>query len=380
MFAAGAAIFALLYSVQALLPQISADFDVSPATAGLTMSVTTAALALAIVPASALSERWGRSRVLICAVTAAAVFGALQPFSPTFGILLMVRALQGVAMAGMPAVAMAYLADEIHPSALAGAVGTFVAGNGIGGLSGRILGGVISDVGGWRWGLGAVSLLSALCAAAFVALLRGLPAHPPSRSLGDGVRVHLRDPLLRRLFVAGFVLMGGFVTVYNYLGYRLLRPPFDLPPAAVGLIFLAYLAGTAASALAGRLADARGARVVLIGSVLVAIAAILLTVPDVLLTVLAGLVLVTVGFFAAHAVASGWVSRRAATARGQAAGVYLFAYYLGSSVGGWIGGLVFERGGWTTTALYVTAMFAVALLPTLRVPVRSASVVEPVSG
>jgi MFS transporter, YNFM family, putative membrane transport protein len=380
MFAAGAAIFALLYSVQALLPQISADFDVSPATAGLTMSVTTAALALAIVPASALSEQWGRSRVLICAVTAAAVFGALQPFSPTFGILLMVRALQGVAMAGMPAVAMAYLADEIHPSALAGAVGTFVAGNGIGGLSGRILGGVISDVGGWRWGLGAVSLLSALCAAAFVALLRGLPAHPPSRSLGDGVRVHLRDPLLRRLFVAGFVLMGGFVTVYNYLGYRLLRPPFGLPPAAVGLIFLAYLAGTAASALAGRLADARGARVVLIGSVLVAIAAILLTVPDVLLTVLAGLVLVTVGFFAAHAVASGWVSRRAATARGQAAGVYLFAYYLGSSVGGWIGGLVFERGGWTTTALYVTAMFAVALLPTLRVPVRSASVVEPVSG
>ena len=275
MFAAGAAIFALLYSPQAVLPQLSADFQVSAASAGLTMSATTAALALAIVPASALSERWGRARVLGWAVTAAAVLGVLLPFSPTYGILLAVRALQGVAMAGMPAVAMAYLADEIHPSALAGAVGTFVAGNGLGGLSGRLLGGVVTDVGGWRLGLGAVSLLSVLCAVTFVILLRGLQTHPPAPATGGGVRVHLADPVLRRLFVAGFVLMGGFVTIYNYLSYRLLRPPFDLPPAVVGLIFLAYLAGTAASALAGRLADRRGARVVLVGSVLVAIAAVL---------------------------------------------------------------------------------------------------------
>jgi predicted MFS family arabinose efflux permease len=365
MFAAGTAIFALLYSPQAVLPQISAEFRVSPAEAGLTMSATTAALALAIVPASALSERWGRSRVLVWAVTAAAVLGVLLPLSPTYEILLTVRALQGVAMAGMPAVAMAYLADEIHPSALAGAVGTFVAGNGLGGLSGRILGGVVSDVGGWRWGLGAVSLLSVAGAVLFVLLLRGLPSHPPVPSPGG---VHLRDPLLRRLFFAGFVLMGGFVTVYNYLSYRLLDPPFNLPPALVGVIFLAYLAGTAASALAGRLADRRGARVVLAGSVLVAIVAVLLTVPDSLVLVLIGLVLMTAGFFAAHAVASGWVSRHAVSARGQAAGIYLFAYYFGSSVGGWIGGLVFEAGGWTLTALYVAAMFALALLPAVGWP------------
>jgi YNFM family putative membrane transporter len=107
MFAAGTAIFALLYSAQAVLPQISAEFQVSPAEAGLTMSATTGALALAIVPVSALSERWGRARVLVWAVAAAAVLGVLLPLSPTYGILLTVRALQGVAMAGMPAVAMA---------------------------------------------------------------------------------------------------------------------------------------------------------------------------------------------------------------------------------------------------------------------------------
>jgi predicted MFS family arabinose efflux permease len=100
----------------------------------------------------------------------------------------------------------------------------------------------------------------------------------------------------------------------------------------------------------------------------VAIAAVLLTVPDSLLLVLVGLVLVTAGFFAAHAVASGWVSRHAVSARAQAAGIYMFAYYFGSSVGGWVGGLVFERGGWTLTSLYVVTMFAVALLPTVGWP------------
>lgn len=361
MFAAGAAIFALLYSVQAVLPQLSAAFHVTPAGAGLAMSAPAAALAFAIIPASALSERWGRARVLITSVGLAALLGVLLPLSPTYAALLGLRTLQGFAMAGMPAVAMAYLADEIHPSALAGAVGTFVAGNGLGGLAGRMLAG---GVGGWRLGLAAVSALSVGCAIAFAVLL---PAQRnPSVRTGGALRRHLGNPALRRLYVAGFVLMGGFVTIYNYLSYRLLHPPFSLAPRLVGLIFLAYLAGTAASAWAGRLADRHGARVVLRGAVLLAALAAAVTLPDSLPAVLAGLVLVTAGFFAAHAVASGWVGRLAETARGQAAGMYLFAYYAGSSLGGWVGGLVFERAGWTATVGYVVAMFAAALLPTLR--------------
>jgi predicted MFS family arabinose efflux permease len=365
MFAAGAAVFALLYSVQAVLPQLSAGFGVSPAGAGLAMSVATAAIAVAVVPASALSERWGRRNVLLLSVALAAVAGLLLPLSPSYGVLLAIRTLQGVAIAGMPAVAMAYLADEIHPSALAGAVGMFVAGNGLGGLAGRMLAGLATDLGGWRAGLAAVSVLSVGCAVAFAVLLPRQRYGVRARARG-ALRRHLGDPALRRLFLAGFLLMGGFVTVYNYLGYRLLHPPFGLSPALVGCIFLAYLAGTAASALAGRLADRHGARVVYGGAVGLAALAALVTVPDVLVTVLCGLTLVTAGFFGAHAVASGWVGRLATVARAQAAGLYLLAYYAGSSLGGWVGGLVFERAGWSATVVYVVALFALALAPLRR--------------
>ena len=365
MFAGGAAVFALLYGVQAVLPQLSVAFHVGPAQAGLSMSVATAAIALAVIPISGLSERWGRVRVLRLSVGLAAVLGLLLPLSPTFGALVADRVLQGVAIAGMPAVAMAYLADEIHPAALAGAVGTFIAGNGLGGLAGRLVASAVTDLGGWRFGLGAVSALSVGCAVAFALLL------PPQRHSTRGpsvraVRRHLADPGLRRLYLAGFVLMGGFVTVYNYLGYRLLRPPFSLSPTLVGLIFFAYLAGTAASAIAGRLADRHGSRSVLYGAVAVATVAALVTLPDALPAVLIGLGLVTAGFFGAHAAASGWVGQLAMTARGQAAGLYLCAYYAGSSVGGWVGGLLYERFGWTATVGYVVCLFAIALTPAIR--------------
>jgi len=266
-------------------------------------------------------------------------------------------------MAGMPAVAMAYLADEVHPSALAGAVGTFIAGNGLGGLCGRMLAAVVTDAGGWRAGLATASGLSVGCAVAFAVLLppqrHGRHHSPPVRA----IRRHLADRGLRRLYLTGFVLMGAFVTIYNYLGYRLLQPPFSLSPALVGLIFLAYLAGAAASAAAGRLADRYGARRVLAGAVFVAIAAVTLTVVNSLPAVLTGLAMVTAGFFAAHAAASGWVGQLAHTARGQAAGLYLFAYYAGSSLGGWVGGLVYQHAGWPATVGYVAALFAVALAP-----------------
>jgi YNFM family putative membrane transporter len=367
MFLSGAAIFAVLYSAQAVLPQLSAAFDLPPATAALSMSVATAALALAVLPISALSERWGRVPVMSVSVAAVVVTGVLVPLSPNFGVLLVLRALQGVAVAGLPAVAVAYLADEVDPRALGGAVGMFIAGNGLGGLAGRMVAGVAADLGGWRAGLGAVAALALGCGAAFLGLLPAQrhfrPAPVSVRHVAASVRRHVGNPDLRRLYVAGFVLMGGFVTLYNYLGYRLIGPPFELPASLVGLVFLAYLGGTASSAVAGRVADRYGRHRVFTASVGLAIVAALVTLPDSLPAVLLGTLALTVGFFGAHSVASGWIGRLAGTDRAQASGLYLLAYYLGSSAGGWVGGLVYQHAGWTATVAYLVLLFAVALIP-----------------
>jgi YNFM family putative membrane transporter len=292
------------------------------------------------------------------------VLGLLAPFAPNIEVLLLVRGLQGVAIAGLPGLAMAHLSQEVRAGGVGGAMGLYVAGNTVGGLTGRLLSSAVADVAGWRAGLASVGVLALLCVVAFRVLLPSPTAAPALRGRGSllgHVGAHLRDVGIRRLCAISFVIMSAFVTVYNFLGYRLLEEPFGLSQTLVGLVFLAYLAGTTAAPAAGRLGDRVGRRVVLLGSVLLVMAAVLLTLSDVLALVLLGLVLFTVGFFGAHTSASGMVGNRAKVGTSQASALYLLAYYGGSSIGGWVGGLAYEWANWPGLVAYVSALGLIAL-------------------
>jgi MFS transporter, YNFM family, putative membrane transport protein len=364
LWCAGLATFVLVYSVQGLLPTLAAQFGVSSSASSLVLSATTGTLALAIVPLSAIAESWGRVRVMTVALALSAVLGLLAPLAPSFGALVAIRALQGVALAALPALAMVHMTREVAPRCLGGAMGLLIAGNTLGGLSGRLIAGVVADLGGWRVALAVVGAVSLAATVAFRLLLPPsvAPAAPRVRlrDLGGPLRVQLGDPGLRCLFGIAFLLMGAFVTVYNYLGFRLIAPPFSLPPALVGLVFLGYLAGSYASTAAGRLGDRVGRRRVLWAAVLVALAGAWITVPDALPAALAGLLLVTVGFFGAHSLASSWVGRRSSSLPGGAPAVasslYLLAYYAGSSIGGSVGGLAYDGAGWLGLVGYVSAL------------------------
>ncbi|HEX3780465.1 MAG TPA: MFS transporter [Pseudonocardiaceae bacterium] len=359
LFAAGLATFTALYCVQALLPSLATQFHLAPATASLVVSVSTAALAVGVIPLTALSEALGRTPVMTVSLFAAAGLGVLAAFSPNFTVLLVIRGLQGLALAGLQAVAMSYLAEELHRGSLGFGMGLYVAGNGIGGMIGRLLAGLVDDVSNWRWALGVVGVVALACAlifrfsilpsAHFVA--RPLRVRPLAASVGKA----FADSGLLRLYAAGFLLMGCFVTVYNYLGFRLLGPGFDLPEVVVGLIFVVYLAGCLASAFAGRLVDRFGRPRLLWVMAVITLVGLALMLPADLALVITGLVITTAGFFAAHAIASGWVSARSARLGVQGSAVYLFCYYLGSSIGGSVGGLFFTGSGWSGLTAYTGA-------------------------
>jgi YNFM family putative membrane transporter len=365
LFAAGLATFALLYVPQPLLPLLSRAFGASPAAASLAMSAGTFALAIAIIPVSSLSEILGRRAVMTVSVLAAAVLGLIVPLSPSLPVLIGIRVLQGFALAGVPATAMAYLAEEVEKADLGRAMGLYIAGNAIGGLSGRIIAGILAEHGGWRVATAGVSALALACAVAFAVLLPRssffTPSPPRLRVLRATLARNLADTGLLRLYLIGFALMGAFVTVYNYLTFRLSGAPFDLSTSVIGGLFTVYLAGTWSSTLAGRLADRAGRYVVLAVSVAVAIAGVALTLPSSLACVVAGLVVLTAGFFAAHSVASGWVGGRAPVAPAQASALYLCLYYIGSSVAGSAGGIFYSRGGWPATVAFAVVLLAVAL-------------------
>jgi len=373
MFAAGVATFAGLYTTQPLLPLLSRRLHVGPSASTLTLAFATAALAVSLLPAGWLSDRWGRVPTMTVALVLSAALGELAALSPTFAVLLVVRALQGAALAGVPAVGMTYLSEEIDPGSLGASIGLYIGGNALGGMAGRLIAGVLADVAGWRVAIAGVGALSVLCAALFWRIVppsqRQSPEETTPRAALAAVAVHLRDRGQRRLDMMAALLMGTFVAVYNALGFRLHGPPYRLSEAAIAAVFLVYPLGSISSALAGRLADRIGRRRVLPAGVLVALAGVAVTALHPLALVIAGIALLTVGFFAAHSVASSWVGRRADSARAQASALYLLAYYVGSSIGGPLGGVGWSADGWTGVSALAGALLACALLVSLALRV-----------
>lgn len=359
LVAAGLATFDAMYCTQALMPAIGADLRVDPAAAALTVSAATGLLAVTILPASVLSERFGRTRVIVVSALAAAVVGLLLPLAPSLPWLVAGRGLQGTLLAGVPATAMAWLAEEVDPSHLAPAMGQYVAGTTVGGLLGRLIPAGVLEFASWRWAILAAmtfALASGLVTA--LTLPRQRRFHPKRLTIASesaAVLRHWRDPALAGLFVLPFLLMGAFVSLYNYLGYRLIGE-FGLGQAAAGSVFLLYLCGTFASAYAGRLAARIGRGRVLLGGATLAALALPLAATSSLGAVLLATAAFTTGFFTTHSVASGWVGALAVRDRAEASGMYLSCYYLGSSVLGYASGHAFHALGWGGLIAWLTVL------------------------
>ncbi|MDR5749278.1 MULTISPECIES: MFS transporter [unclassified Caballeronia] len=363
---AGYATFSLLYCVQPLLPEFSAAFGVSPAESALSVSVSTASLALAIFVAGFVSEGWSRHRLMTMSLTASSILTIIAAFLPSWHALLFVRALEGLALGGVPAVAMAYLAEEVEPEGLGLAMGLYVGGTAIGGMAGRVISGVLADFFSWRVAIGGIGALGLLSTLAFRALLPPSRRFVPRRGMGfrhhrSALAAHIRNRDLPFLFLMGFVLMGSFVTLYNYVGYRLIGAPFRLNQTQIGAIFTVYLTGVVASPWSGKMADVFGRGRVLIASLALMMTGVLLTMSMSLPVIVGGIACLTFGFFAGHSVASGWVGRLALHAKGQAAALYLLAYYIGSSVIGSYGGHFWTGFGWSGVVGLIAALLFVGL-------------------
>jgi YNFM family putative membrane transporter len=370
LFLSGFATFSLLYCVQPLLPIFAQEFSVSPAESSLALSLSTGFLAIAIVCAAAVSEGLGRRSLMSISLVGAAVLTIATAFAPDWHLMLVIRALQGFVLGGVPAVAMAYLAEEIDPRGLGATMGLYVGGTAFGGMSGRVLTGIFAEYLSWRPALFLIGAIGLAAAIGFIALL------PPSRNFvrraGFDPQFHLKswlghlgNPALPFIFAIAFFAMGSFVTIYNYAGFRLVAPPYDLNQTELGLIFTVYLFGIGASSVGGILGDRLGHFNVLLTGIVITAAGCALTLSASLPLIVLGIIILTSGFFTTHSVASGLVGKLAVGTKGHASSLYMLAYYIGSSIMGSAGGWFWAMEGWAAIVVFTLVMMAFAFLSAL---------------
>lgn len=365
-FAAGFNTFAILYCVQPLMLEFTKEFNISPTTASLSLSITTIALAISMLIFGSLSEVWGRKPIMVYSMLVASGLCVLTAFSPNFHFLLIFRTLVGITLAGLPSVAMAYLGEEIEPKSLGSAMGLYISGNAIGAVSGRVISGTLSDYFGWHIAIGGIGIISLVATIIFWFYL---PSSQNFKSrklevgkLGKSLIDHLKDPGMICLYGLGFLLLGSNVALFNYIGYVLTAQPYSLSQTIVSWIFIILIIGMFSSVWTGKLVDRHGKQKILILNLVITLFGVCLTLEPNLFVKILGLGLFTFGFFGCHSIASSWVGQRALKNKAQASSLYLFLYYTGSSVGGTLGGLFWSTFGWEGLICMIIGFLIIAFM------------------
>ena len=350
------AMFATMYSTQGILPELARVFSVTPSRAGLTISV----LVIAVVAGSwiwgPLSDRVGGRNCLIAASALLVPASIAVALAPSFGVLLFIRAIQGLILPGLLAVGIPYVSEVFVPAFGARAMGWYMASLISGGLVGRLGVALLASVTGWRFALGTLAVFPLI---AVVVMMRGLPPAPQVR------RERVRGPIANRRIIAaaltGPSLFFVFVGVFSYIGFRLEAAPFNLSPTAASLVFGLWVVGAVAP-IAGRYAERVGwARVAIIGVVCAAIG-IALTVPDILTTTLIGLTFITIGMFTVVTAAPIGVGGARGVRPGAASALYYSIYYTAGALGAFLPGLAWQAAGWTGVSLVVGAVLLIGAL------------------
>ncbi|HTK10999.1 MAG TPA: MFS transporter [Ktedonobacteraceae bacterium] len=376
LFLGGLVTFASMYCVQPLLPIFAHDFRVTPSVASLVLSVTTGILAVMITFASSFSNAWGRKSIMGASLFCTAAITIVSAWSPNFTILLICRSVEGCVLAGIPAIAMVYLGEEISPKHLGTAMGLYIGGCAFGGMLGRFITGILTDLFSWRIAMLGIGLIGIISSWYFLQNL------PPSKHFVRqpfsakqhirGLGQQLKKPYLLCLYGIGFLLMGSFVTLYSYSGYQLIAPPYDLSQEMIGWLFSIYLLGMLGSSCMSGLANRWPRQQVLVFGIGLMLIGVLMTLNASLILKLLGIAFVTFSFFGSHAIASSWVSQQAAGGKAYASALYLCFYYIGSSVGNTSGGFFWSASGWTGVVGLISAFLLICLVLALVLPRLSA--------
>lgn len=356
-----------LFATQAILPSLAVIYGVKPSEIGIAANATTLGMAVAGLLVGAFSAQVERKRAICLSLLLLAVPTSLLSFAPNLAVFALLRVTQGLFMAAAFALTLTHLAERCErrtATALAAYVTGVVASN----LIGRLTAAFVAElVGAGSSFLFFAALNVAGAGLTAVALTRNSPEDMGERGrFWSAWLDHLSDPALRRTFAIGSLILFGFIGVFTYVGFVLMRPPHMLSMGALGLVFLVFAPSMVTTPLAGRVTERFGPGVTVPASLALALAGLVMLLTPNLLSIIVGMTLIGIGTFFAQAVATGHVGRIAQGDKAAASGLYLSSYYCGGLAGAAAIGQLFDRLGWIAAVAGVFGALGLAAVLGLK--------------
>ncbi|HCM1078570.1 MFS transporter [Vibrio parahaemolyticus] len=356
-------VFSNLYLLQPMLPTFATLFSISETQVNWLFAASTLALSFSLVPMAVLSESIGRKPVMMVGLFSIPGISALMLLGDSFIFLVACRALIGIALAAFAAVAVAYMAEELDKHAFSMAIGTYIAANSLGGIAGRISGGLLADnfsVDVAIEVMMVVTLIGVICVHYLLPKQRNFtPSSSSLRHQNRAIIGHFRNQRVWFAMLIGGLNFALFVNLYSVMGFRLVSAPHNVPVGLASLIFICYLGGTFSSRCAGHWSKRYSSILGMFLGAVVSMAGMWLAAFESLAAMLIGLLLISFGAFFTHTLAYGWVGQNATQAKATATALYLVHYYVGGSLGGFLLLYCWQHGGWSTVLLGGSVLYAV---------------------
>src|SRR4051812_37585977 len=341
--------FLHLYAPQAVLPMMAREYGVGAADASLIITAGTLAVAATAPFTGALSDVIGRKRLIVGALALLLIPATMTALAETFQQIVFWRFVHGLLLPPIFAVTIAYVGDEWPPAEANGVFGVYASASAVGGFLGRFIPGMLTEYFGWRGGFLALAGGSVICLAMVAWLLTPERKFVRATDLGTSLRqmvAHLRNTRLLATYAVGFGVLFNFIATFTYLSFHLAAPPFNRSPAFLGSIFVVYLFGSVASLWLGRAIAWLGRRNFVLCVLAVWACGMLFSlIPSVTAIVFCLIVASTCGILVQGSSTS-FVAITAKTGTSAAVGLYVTAFYIGGTFGGWLPGLAYEGGGW----------------------------------
>lgn len=368
IFLIGVSVFAQLYNYQPLLSEITQFFAVTPAESSYLVSASTFGMAIGLLVFAFIADRYPRKDIMLFSLVTSTLLTLLSVFVYDFALLININFLKGICISGVSAVTLAYLAEEIDSKSIGTAISFYLAGNTFGGMFGRIIAALVSGWFNWQIAVLTIGLLAFSIAIVFYYLFPESQFFQPQKVKFNKkmrqMQSIFRNKKILAMYVVGICLMGTFVSIYNYLGFKLEAPPYSLPHYIIALIFLMYAFGIVGNLVAGRLSDRYAAKNILLLALGLLLLGLGLMYIANLAVILLGLTIFTVAFFSGHTIASRVVTQLGGKAKSSATALYWFFYYMGSTLIGSSTGFFINNDNWGGFFITLVILASLALLST----------------
>ncbi|APA92816.1 MULTISPECIES: MFS transporter [Myroides] len=368
IFLVGVSVFAQLYNFQPILSEITQYFKVTPSESSYLVSASTLGMAIGLLLFAFIADSYPRKDIMLFSLVTSTMLTLLSVWTSDFSILVNINFIKGMCISGVSAVTLAYLAEEIDPKYIGTAISFYLAGNTFGGMFGRIVAALVSGWLGWQAAVFTIGILAVVIAVAFYILFPESRFFTPKKlKIKHKLRQMksiFKNYKIMAMYLVAICLMGAFVSVYNFLGFKLESAPYNLPHYLIAMIFLMYAFGIFGNMVAGSLSDRYSSRKILLIALGLMLIGVIGMYMDNLVIILLGLTFFTISFFSGHTVASRVVTTLGKEAKSSATALYWFFYYIGSSIIGSSTGVFVNKGNWNGFFYTLIGMTIIALLAT----------------